>query len=353
MNDNSTLQKNSIHFKPSVAVVILNWNGKQFLEKFLPSVLLSTYTNLNIIVADNASTDDSVIFVKQHFPLVQIIENHENGGFAKGYNMALKTVDADFFVLLNSDVEVTTNWIEPIIELMESDLDIAACQPKILDYNRKTHFEYAGASGGFIDKYGYPFARGRIFEEIEADNGQYNDAVPCFWASGACMLVRANVFKKLGGFDEYFFAHQEEIDLCWRMQLNGYKIFVQPESVVYHVGGGTLPKGNNKKVYLNFRNNLIMLYKNYSIKDKLTKIPIRLILDGVAAFKGLLEGNGGYLIAVLNAHIGFYRWIFFYKQKTTQFQEHKKNIIGMYNINLVWNYFVKKKNKFSKINLYK
>ena len=237
---------------PSVAIVILNWNGKHFLQQFLPALVASTYGNKRIIVADNASTDDSIAFLEQYFPDVEIIENHSNEGFAKGYNSALQGVDSDYYVLLNSDVEVTPGWIEPVIELMESNARIGACQPKVLTDAARHLFEYAGACGGWIDQLGYPFARGRMFDVLEEDKGQYNQAQPCFWASGAAMFVRTDLFHMLGGFDEYFFAHQEEIDFCWRLQLAGYSVYVQPASVVYHVGGGTLPKGNARKHFLNF-----------------------------------------------------------------------------------------------------
>ena len=247
---------------PSVAIVILNWNGRKFLEQFMPAVLASTYPNKRVIVADNASTDDSILFLNEHFPSVEIIRNETNEGFAKGYNTALKKVTADYYVLLNSDVEVPENWIEPVISLMETDPLIAACQPKILTFDNRSFFEYAGACGGWIDKFGYPFSRGRVFDTRETDSGQYDFVQQCFWASGAAFFIRAKLYHEMGGLDEYFFAHQEEIDLCWRLQLSGYKIFVQPASVVYHVGGGTLPRGNSRKTFLNFRNNLIMIYKN-------------------------------------------------------------------------------------------
>ncbi|MBP9741717.1 MAG: glycosyltransferase family 2 protein, partial [Chitinophagaceae bacterium] len=295
---------------PSVAVVILNYNGRNFLEQFLPSVISSTYSNCSIIVADNASTDNSVEFVQQHFPSIQILLNLNNDGFAGGYNWALKRVEADYYVLLNSDVEVTPKWIEPVIDLMELNKDIAACQPKILSWHNKTQFEYAGASGGFIDALGYPFTRGRVFDVCENDEQQYNTAEPIFWATGAAMFVRSKVFHQLNGFDGSFFAHMEEIDLCWRMQLAGYSIYVQPASVVYHVGGGTLPKGY-RKTYLNFRNNLIMLSKNLPVKEKIYKIPIRFILDGITACKDLFSGNSITFKAVFNAHIATVKWWFF------------------------------------------
>ncbi len=334
---------------PLVAVVILNWNGKDYLEKFLPSVHASTYENVKIVVADNASTDDSIAFLKAHYPSIEIIVNNTNEGFAKGYNLALKNVEAKYFVLLNSDVEVTPGWIEPIISLMENDNTIAACQPKILDYKNKLAFEYAGAAGGWIDILGYPFARGRIFEDIEQDNGQYNDAIACFWATGASLFVRAEVYKALGGLDEYFFAHQEEIDLCWRMQLSGYKVYVQPASVVYHVGGGTLPKGNSKKTYLNFRNNLIMLFKNTANASLIVKLPIRMGLDAIAAYRGLFGGEAGYFVAILKAHLHFVKWIFFERKKSLTVKHTNNQLIGIYKKSLIIDYFIKKKRKFSEI----
>ena len=264
---------------PTVAIVILNWNGKAYLEKFLPIVLKSSYENKTVIVADNASTDDSVLFLRNHYPGVRLIENAANEGFASGYNKALQQVNSEYCILLNSDVEVTEQWIEPVIAIMEANKKIAACQPKILSFKQKKYFEYAGAAGGWIDSMGYPFSRGRVFDCCETDNGQYNNASPCFWATGTAMFVRTEVFKQLAGFDESFFAHQEEIDLCWRMQLAGYAVFVQPASVVYHIGGGTLPSGNSRKVYLNYRNNLVMLYKNLPVSEKIWKIPVRLVLD--------------------------------------------------------------------------
>ncbi len=241
---------------PHVAVVILNWNGRKFLEQFLPSVLASTYTDYSVIVADNGSTDDSIAFLAANFPQVRIINNGQNFGFAKGYNEALKLVESEYYILLNSDVEVSPGWIEPMVSLLENDAQMAACQPKILSYHNKTMFEYAGAAGGWLDKYGYPFAKGRVFDICEEDKGQYDQVEPIFWASGAALFVRSTVYHQMKGFDEYFFAHQEEIDLCWRIQLAGYTVFSCPSSVVYHVGGGTLPKGNSLKTFLNFRNNL-------------------------------------------------------------------------------------------------
>jgi GT2 family glycosyltransferase len=334
---------------PLVAVVILNWNGIKYLEKFLPSLLSSTYPNKKIIVADNASTDDSVIFLKEHFPSVEIICNTANEGFAKGYNSALKKITADYYVLLNSDVEVTPGWIEPIVKLMELDKMIGACQPKIKSYHQPSHFEYAGASGGWIDAFGYPFSRGRVFDFVEEDTGQYETAVPCFWASGAALFVRPHLYHQLKGLDEYFFAHQEEIDFCWRLQLAGYKVYVEPLSEVYHVGGGTLPKGNSMKVFLNFRNNLIMLAKNLPFAVMLWRLPVRFLLDAVAAWKEMLGGNSSYFFAVAKAHVQFIKWCLFNKKKSIFPVSKNAALFGLYKGSLIWQHFVKKKKLFSEI----
>jgi GT2 family glycosyltransferase len=335
--------------QPSVAIVILNWNGRAFLKRFLPSVIASSYPNQQLIVADNASSDDSVDFLQHHYPQVRIIQHSSNEGFAKGYNSALKQVQADYYVLLNSDVEVTPGWIEPIIELLQSDGSIAACQPKILAYDNKEQFEYAGASGGWIDKFGYPFMRGRVFDTCEKDTGQFNDARQCFWASGAGLFVRADAYWEVGGLDEFFFAHQEEIDLCWRLQLAGYRIFVQPASVLYHVGGGTLPKGNSRKTFLNFRNNLIMLAKNLSFGEALWKIPFRILLDALSAWRGLLSGDGGYFMSVLRAHLHFASWLFSAKNSSVFPVKRGGKAVGIYNGSIVWAYFIQKKKTFLEI----
>jgi GT2 family glycosyltransferase len=313
--------------KIKTAVVVLNWNGKAWLEKFLAN-LVKHSQEATVFVADNASTDDSVDFVKSNFPSVKIIINASNGGYAKGYNDALKQIDAEYFVLINSDIEVTEDWLSPIIDLMDSDKKIAACQPKLLDYKKRNTFEYAGASGGFIDNLGYPFCRGRIFDDIEQDNGQYNDAIEVFWATGACLFVRAAKFNELGGLDEDFFAHQEEIDFCWRLKNKGYKIMVQPKSVVYHVGGGTLNAGSPFKTHLNFRNNLFMLFKNLPTYSLFTTIPTRLVLDGVAALTFLNKEKGfEHVLAIAKAHFIFYFEIpklIAKRQKINQ----KNNLIG-------------------------
>lgn len=334
---------------PKVAVVILNWNGRKYLKHFLPSVTASTYPNMELIVADNGSTDDSIEFLKNEFPTVRIIELPRNYGFARGYNEALKLVNADFYMLLNSDVEVVSGWLEPMVQLMQTDNKIAACQPKILSYQNRKLFDYSGAAGGWIDSYGYPFGRGRIFDICEEDHGQYDKPEPVFWASGAALLIRPAVFKSAGGFDEFFFAHQEEIDLCWRIQLAGYSVWACPSSVVFHVGGGTLPKGNSRKTYLNFRNNHIMLAKNLPWQKLLWIIPARQFLDAVSAFKGLFSGDGGYFIAIVRAHVAFAKWLFFKRHKSVFPVKRKGDLTGVYRGNLAWQHFVKKKKTFNEI----
>ncbi len=334
---------------PSVAIVILNWNGKKLLEKFLPFIFSSTYENYSVIVADNGSTDNSVAFLNQFYPQIKVLKSEVNKGFTKGYNDALQLVTADYYILLNNDVEVEPGWIEPVIELLQSDDLIAACQPKLLNYNNKNIFEYAGACGGWIDNFGYPFARGRVFETFEPDVGQYDTPQQIFWATGACLFIKAKVFHLLGGFDEYFFAHQEEIDLCWRLQLEGYKIFVQPKSVVYHVGGGTLPMGDKRKVYLNFRNNLIMLTKNLPFEQALWKIPFRIALDIISGLKALVAGSGVTLAAILKAHLHYLGWLFFKKREKKSKAGRTAKLQGVYNGLVVWQYFINGKKTFSEI----
>lgn len=335
----------------NVAVVILNWNGKKFLEKFLPTVIKHSQL-ASIYLADNLSTDDSVNYVLENFPTVKIIQNQDNRGYAEGYNQALKQVREEYYVLLNSDVEVTENWIEPIITLMSERKEIAACQPKILDFYQRDRFEYAGACGGYIDKYAYPFCRGRIFNELEKDEHQYDDVKEVFWATGACMFVRASAFWEIQGFDSDYFAHMEEIDLCWRLKNIGYSIFVQPRSVVYHVGGGTLNKLSPKKTFLNFRNNLITLTKNSAPKVLPLKILYRLILDGIAGMKFLLEGNGSHFIAVIKAHFAFYACLPSTLQKRKAMRELSKfkyATTGVLTKNIVFAHFIKGIKKYSAI----
>ena len=312
-------------------------------------MMASGYENLSVIVADNASDDDSIPFLQKNYPLIKIIINPVNEGFAKGYNTALKQVEADYYVLLNSDVEVSNGWIQPIISLMENNKKIAACQPKILSFINKVQFEYAGASGGWIDTLGYPFSRGRVFEFCENDEGQYNNTVEIFWATGASLFVRASVYHELNGFDEYFFAHQEEIDLCWRMQRAGYKIYVEPGSVVYHVGGGTLPVGNKRKVFLNFRNNLVMLAKNLPLSEKIWKIPFRISLDNITGFQALLKRDFKTFSAIQSAHFNFIKWVFRGKEEDKVSKIKMKKLEGVYNGSIVWQYFINKKKTFSEI----
>ena len=332
---------------PRVSIVILNWNGKKYLEQFLPSVLATTYSNKEVVVIDNASTDNSVAFLKEKYPGVVLIHNKQNYGFARGYNEGLKYVQADYYLLLNSDVEVQKGWLEPIVSLMESDTKIAACQPKLLQYDNRKLFEYAGAAGGWLDYFGYPFARGRVFDICEKDKGQYNTNARVFWASGAALCIRSQVFRDLEGFDEYFFAHQEEIDLCWRAQRAGYLIFCCPASVVYHVGGGTLPKGNRRKVFLNFRNNLVMMAKNLPVWEGIWKIAWRFILDAISGVKSLFAGEGTYFIAVFQAHIAFLGWLFSDKRKTNPTSNRRWD--GYLHRSIVWQHFILGRKKFSEI----
>jgi hypothetical protein len=286
---------------PRVAVVILAWNGKNYLEKFLPSVVASTYPNLEIFVADNNSTDSTANYIRQHWPKLKLICLERNEGFAAGYNYALAQMKADYFVLLNQDVEVVPGWIEPIIALMEKDSLIAAAQPKLLDFRQKEKFEYAGGAGGFMDQWGYSFCRGRLFDTTETDTGQYDDTREIFWATGAALFVRAGLFQRFGGFDGAFFAHMEEIDLCWRLKNAGYKIFCVCDSTAYHVGGGSLPMGNPKKTFLNFRNNLILILKNMAAREAWWRFPLRLALDQLAAIRALTSGNAADFFAILKA----------------------------------------------------
>lgn len=335
--------------KPLVTVVILNYNGRNYLQQFLPSVIAGTYGHMRIIVADNGSTDDSVAFVKANFKEVELLLLAENYGFAGGYNRALANIEADYFVLLNSDVEVLPGWIEPVITLMEKNLQVAACQPKILSFHNKEQFEYAGAAGGWLDVLGYPFSRGRVFDDCEWDTHQFDDVTNIFWASGAALFIRANVFKEANGFYEFFFAHMEEIDLCWRMQNMGYQISYCPHSIVYHVGGGTLPKGNSRKVFLNFRNNLIMLQKNLPLSESLWKLPLRFGLDALFAWKNLLNGNSVAFMAVIKAHMAFIKWFIVFREKSTTARKPMKTLDGVYNGLIIWDYFIHKRKRFFEI----
>ncbi|RZA00340.1 MAG: glycosyltransferase family 2 protein [Sphingobacteriaceae bacterium] len=335
---------------PKVAVVILNWNGLAHLQQFLPSVLSSTYQNLDIVLGDNGSTDGSVAFVQSRYPTIRIIENKQNYGFTGGYNRVLQQVEADYYILLNSDVEVTPGWIEPVISLMESDDKIAAAAPKIRSYTQKQYFEHAGAAGGFIDSFGYPFCRGRMFYEVEEDMGQYNESGEVFWASGAALFIKKKYWDESGGFDERFFAHMEEIDLCWRLKNMGYKVMYCAQSTVYHLGGGTLNAENPLKTYLNFRNNLLLLKKNLPFGRATLVIGTRFWLDFIALGRFLTEGKRKDAWAVSKAHQNFARHLFV-SPKVRKSESPEGNLsstlTGMYKGCIVFDFFVKKKRKYS------
>jgi len=330
------------------AVAILNWNGKTFLEKYLPDILQYSVAEIPIFVIDNGSDDGSVEFVKSNFNAVKIIELDTNSGYAGGYNQGLKQINAEYFVLLNSDIEVTPDWLLPVIEFMDNSPTIAACAPKLKSVHSKEKFEYAGAAGGYIDLFGYPFCRGRIISEVETDTGQYNDMVEIFWATGACMFVRRSVFWQAGGFDASFFAHMEEIDLCWRMKNLGYQIAYYPDVTVYHVGGGTLPE-SPRKLFLNYRNNLALLYKNLPTNKLFTTIFLRLMLDGLSALVYLFSFSLIKFSTVFKAHIAFYRMLPSLRQKRREWckshslTEHHT----IYKHSIVFDFYVSGKRKFS------
>ena len=327
-----------------IAVVILNWNGAKLLEQFLPSVLAFS-EDATIYVADNASTDASIEVIKSQFPSVKIIQNTGNFGYAKGYNEALQFVEEKYYALVNSDIEVTENWLNPIFNIFDDQSEVAIIQPKVLDYKKKTHFEYAGAAGGFIDKFGYPFCRGRIFDTVEEDKQQYEDEIEIFWATGACFFIRKEVYHKLNGFDDSFFAHQEEIDLCWRAFNLGYKIKYTSKSVVYHVGGATLNEGNPMKTYLNFRNSLLMLTKNLPKNQLLPILFIRLLLDGLAGVQFIFKGKFKHCLAIIHAHFAFYKLAKVYYNKRTTNQ--KTNYFKINSI--VVRYFLKNGKVFAEL----
>ena len=336
--------------KPSVAVVILNWNGKPLLEKFLPSVINSNYPNLQIVLGDNCSTDSSVDFVRTTYPMITVVENKRNYGFAEGYNRVLQQVNADYYILLNSDVEVPENWITPVIELMESEETIAAAQPKIKWQLDKSQYEYAGAAGGYLDQYAFPFCRGRIFDAVEQDLGQYNDVKEVFWASGAALFIKRKAWQLVGGLDGDLFAHMEEIDLCWRLKNLGYKVLFCPDAEVYHVGGGTLQTENPFKTYLNFRNNLIIMQKNLPATDAIFRIAIRMCIDFIAWWHFLLSGKPKFTLAVSKGHWHFIKSI---NKTNTKRKLHQKPYIqhaGVYNNSVVWAFFIKKIKSFSNLN---
>lgn len=328
------------------AIVILNWNGKALLERFIPSVISSSKALATIFLADNASTDDSVAYCKEYFPEVTIIENTTNGGYARGYNEALRHIEADLFVLLNSDVNTPDGWLEPMLKYFKNNPELGAAQPKILDLKNKEFFEYAGAAGGFVDRLGYPYCRGRIFDTCEIDMGQYDDTIEVQWASGACLFVRANVFKKAGGFDEDYFAHQEEIDLCWRILNLGYKIVASGDSYVYHLGGGTLSSSNPKKTFYNFRNTLFNVVKNVPGTKWVVIVFTRLLLDGIAGIRFILQGRFLHFWAIIQAHFSFYYHIPTLLKKR-KYQKIKQSYTSLTSI--VYAYFIKKKKSFSEL----
>ena len=325
------------------AIIILNWNGQKLLEQFLPSVVNFSSELAEIYIADNASTDSSIKFVNKFYPSIKIIENTTNEGYAKGYNDALADVDADIYCLLNSDVEVTKDWLKPILEVFKKEEKTAIIQPKLLDFKDKTKFEYAGGAGGFLDIYGYPYCRGRVFNDLETDNGQFNDVSDIFWASGACLFIRSKIYHQLDGLDEDYFAHQEEIDLCWRTQNIGYKVKYVGTSTVFHIGGATLQETNPQKTYLNFRNSLLNVVKNVPKKWFLFVVFSRLILDGIAGIKFLIELRPVHTFAILRAHISFYKNFFKFLAKRKKLQ--KKQDYNLHT-SIVWQYFILGRKKF-------
>jgi len=329
----------------TIAVVILNWNGRSLLETYLPSVVKFS-SEATVYLADNASTDDSVAFVRSNFPSVKIIQNKTNGGYAKGYNDALKTLDEDLFVLLNNDVEVTQNWLQPIVREFEQDKTMVAAQPKILDATNRDRFEYAGAAGGYIDSLGYPYCRGRIFDSLEKDEGQYDDNCEIFWATGACLFIRRTAFREVGGFDEDFFAHQEEIDLCWRLKTLGGKIMYLGASRVYHLGGGTLASAKPQKTFYNFRNTLLLLLKNVKGTRVFALIFFRMLLDGLAGMRFLLKVEFVHIWAIIRAHLSFYTLFGKFLKKR---KKHRATIKYSEIKSLVWKYFILKKRTFKEL----
>lgn len=332
-----------------VAIVILNWNGKELLSSFLPKVIEYS-PEADIVVADNSSTDDSISFLQENFPSVKIVQNKENGGFAKGYNDALQFIDSELFVLLNSDVEVTPGWLTPLLECME-DPSIGGCQPKIRAFDKRTMFEYAGACGGYIDRNYFPFCRGRILHHIEEDQGQYDSTTEVFWVSGAAFVVRAALFREVGGFDTAFFAHMEEIDLCWRIKKRGHRLLVVPSSIVYHVGGGTLSYNSPRKVYLNFRNNLRMIVKNHE-GWIFPALFTRMSLDGIAGVRFLVRGEFTHFWSVLNAHFSLYKNLgkLWKQRKEIQQSITKSNSAGLYTGSILWAVYFKGIRRFSELN---
>lgn len=339
--------------KKDIVIVILNWNGQKMLAQYLRTVENFSRTEADIVIADNASTDNSIDYLRHNHPNIRIIAFDKNWGFAEGYNLALQQLkDYKYYVLLNSDVKVTHHWLTPLVEFMDAHEEVAACQPKLLAMSNPDMFEYAGAAGGFLDKYGYPFCRGRIFDTTEMDTGQYNQNLNILWATGACLMIKSAAYWEAGGLDARFFAHSEEIDLCWRLRLLGMKIFCITDSIVYHVGGGTLPKGNPMKTFLNFRNNLTMLYKNLPDHELKHVMRIRFFLDYIAAFSTLiLNQNFKDFQAILKARRAFKKWIPLFENDRKLIQESRKekHIPERKGYSILWQYYVKKRRSFKDI----
>jgi len=333
-----------------VSIVILNWNGEKHLHDFLPSVIEhSQIEGVEIVVADNDSTDNSVEFLESTHPSIRLIRLDENYGFTGGYNRAFEQVDAKYFLLLNSDVEVTAGWLEPLIDFMENSESCGLCTPKVMDFNKRTHFEYAGAAGGYIDRFGYPFCRGRIFDHLEEDKGQYDQVTEIFWGTGACLMVRSSLYKEAGGLDEQFFAHMEEIDLCWRIKRMGHSIYYIPTSTIYHVGGGTLAYHNPRKTYFNFRNNLLLLYKNLPAKKRRGILFARMVLDGISALRFLMQGHFSDFRAIFRAHRDYSGMKSHYKGMDKTNKSPGNNVItsGIYPRSIVACFFLKGKKRYS------
>lgn len=335
------------------AVVVLSYNGKSYHEQFFPLLVKESEGLYDVILIDNASTDDTADYVRTNFPSVHIIQLPVNKGFTGGYAEGIKQLSTQYLVLLSADFEVSESWFQPLHSFMNEHSDIAVIQPKIRYQKEKHMFEYAGAAGGFIDSLGYPFCRGRMFFTLEEDKDQYNEPIECFWASGGCFMIRAELFKEFGGLEPDFFAHMEEIDLCWRLKNAGHKIYCVPSSTVFHVGGSVISYGSPQKAYLNFRNGLFMMVKNLPSTELLPKLFIRMSLDGVAAIKGLLSGNFGEFVAILKAHLHFYRGLpgFIRKRKMARKQVKERNLKGIYKGSVVWEYFIKGKKKFSELDI--
>jgi len=339
-----------------LSVVILNWNGLSFLKKFIPEVVrTSNIPGVEVVVADNGSADESLPWLKTNFPSVKTIELDKNYGFTGGYNRALKEITSEYYLILNSDVNPTDGWLEPLIALMDDQSDVAACMPKIRSYDNPSLFEYAGAAGGFIDRFGFPFCRGRILSNVEQDFGQYDNQSEIFWATGACMMVRSSAYWEADGFDEFFFAHMEEIDLCWRLKNLGYKIMYVGKSTVFHVGGGTLPNNNPRKLFLNYRNNLILLVKNLPSGLLVTTLLFRIFMDLAAAIVFLLTGKTSFFAAIIKAYWEFYKHSIYYKSLRKKLSHPRRNNLHkeIFKGSIVFEFFLKKNKTFSSINYFR